>query len=221
MLLTRRHPELSNELFEQLSANYLVAFAGGHEVTEKASQQAHHCQIEGTDYFIKHYQTKGPFATLRSLIGASRADNSCRYAEFFAKFKIPCPQHLLVIKKLGFANCSNYLIMEKAPGIPLFEFIQAGSQLTLSDCAIKNIAKLITKMQWLGIAHGDLHTRNFIIAEDDSVQIIDLDNVRSSKNRRHKDITRFTRAVEHGARYTSEILSALEESMQQPIDLNS
>lgn len=217
MLRIRRHPELNDSLADTFLGQIEAIFDEGETLSIGAKQVVKHCQVQDSSFIIKRYDSTGPFAALRLLLSGSRVDNSCRFASFLEKFEVPCPKHLLAIKQIGFAKSTTYLVMEKAPGIPLFEFIQAESTLTLSEAAIENIAKLITQMQWLGIAHGDLHTRNFIIANDDSVQIIDLDSCKSSKSRRDKDIERFTKAVNHGARYQQELTSALTKAMEQPI----
>ena len=102
--------------------------------------------------------------------------------------------------------------MEKAPGTALFEFIQHGTNLTLSDTAIENIASLVTDLHKLGIAHGDLHTRNLIIAEDDSVRLIDLDNARKSSKGIRKDLERFRKAVSFTSDYEPAIVAAMERA---------
>ena len=214
------HPELSDSLTNTSFKEIEAVFDAGETLSIGAKQMVKCCKIDGNICIIKRYDTTGPFKSIRSILELSRADNSCKFAKYLEKFKIPCPKHIVAIKQLSFANSTTYLVMEKAPGIPLFDFIQADSTLTLSEITIQNIAELITRMQWLGIAHGDLHTRNFIIADDDTVQIIDLDNCKISKNRREKDIERFTKAVNHGSRYQKELISALKKAMEKPIDLN-
>lgn len=102
--------------------------------------------------------------------------------------------------------------MEKAPGTALFEFIQPGINLTLSETAIENIAFLVTNLHKLGIAHGDLHTRNLIIAEDDSVRLIDLDNAQKSTNGIRKDLDRFRKAVAITSNYEPAIVDAMKRA---------
>lgn len=218
MLITRRHPALNESLALTLLSEIETIFAAGETLSVGAKQVVKYCQVEGENLILKRYKSNGPLSAIRLLLRLSRTDNSCRCASYFETFKVACPKHLLVIKQISLAKSTTYLVMEKAPGLPLFDFIQKDSTLRLSDIAINNVAQIITKMQWLGIAHGDLHTRNLIIANDNSVQIIDLDSCKKSKNRRLKDIQRFTKAVNHGARYQKELTSALDKALQQPVD---
>ena len=77
-------------------------------------------------------------------------------------------------------------------------------------CRIENIAQLVTGLHKLGIAHGDLHTRNLIIAEDDSVRLIDFDNARKSTNGIRKDLKRFRNAVSATSSYEPAITEAMK-----------
>lgn len=215
MLHIRRHPEFSPELTATLTQGIAMLFEQGHTLSSGSSQVVKQCTINGKDLIIKRYNATGPFAALRLILGVSRADNAFRSATYLQKHRLNVPNHLLVIKQTGIFKSQSYLVMDKAPGIPLFDFIQANSTLSLDPEAIDNVAKLIITMHWLGVAHGDLHTRNFIIANDHSVTLIDLDGTKFSKMRREKDIDRFTQAVETGARYSNELLESLENASHQ------
>ena len=92
----------------------------------------------------------------------------------------------------------------------MYEFIQPENNLTLSEAAQENIASLITEMHKEGIAHGDLHTRNLIIAEDDTVRLIDFDNARKSANGIRKDLKRFRNAVAATSPYEPAITKAMK-----------
>lgn len=221
MLTTRCHPQLCPKLAETLTHRMASIFDQGNTLSVGATQVVKACVVDDKDLIIKRYSAKGPIAALRYLIGASRADNAFRTASHLQKYNLKVPNHLLVIKQISFFKSHAYLVMEKAEGTPLFEFIQPDSTLSLEPEAIDHVAKLITTMHWLGIAHGDLHTRNFIIAGDHSVSLIDLDGTTFSKAKREKDIIRFTKAVQKGARFSAELLESLEKASQLPPKISS
>jgi tRNA A-37 threonylcarbamoyl transferase component Bud32 len=210
MTLSSRHPELSDDRFKKLMQAHEEAYARGTPINQKGHQGVSECQIDGTDYMIKCYRTSSPLAGLRLLIGQSRIDTSFRYAEILNTHGVAAAKHLLIVKHPSFLKSRAFLVMEKAPGIALFNFIQYGTDLKLSDTAMENIAQLITGLHKLGIAHGDLHTRNLIIAQDDSVRLIDFDNARKSTNGIRKDLKRFQNAVAVTSSYEPTITAAMK-----------
>ena len=210
MILTRRHPDLDNALFQRLKQEHEKSYASGIQINHKGHQGVSECNIDGTLYMIKCYRTSSPIATLRLMLGRSRIDTSFRSAQALDSHGLAAAKHLLVVKHLSFFESRAFLIMEKAPGTTFFEFIQPGTPLRLSDTAMENIAVLVTGLHKLGIAHGDLHTRNLIIAEDDSVRLIDFDNARKSRNGIHKDLKRFRNAVAATSSYEPTITKAMK-----------
>lgn len=212
MHFTRRHPRLDATLFQKLLSEHEQAYASGQEVNQKEHQGVSECQIEGKPYMIKCYQATSPLAGLIILLGCSRVDTSFRYAHILDDQGIAVAKHLLTIKHVSLRNMRAFLIMEKAPGTALYEFIKKGSALTLSNNTIKNIATLITGLHKLGIAHGDLHTRNLIIAKDDSVRLIDFDNARKSTSAIRKDLARFRKAISITSDYEPAIVTAMKQA---------
>lgn len=210
MTLSRRHPGLCEARFEKLMQVYENAYAIGRPINQKGHQGVSECRIDDTDYMIKCYRTNSPLAGLRLLLGYSRIDTSFRYAEILNTHGVAAAKHLLMVKHPSFHKSCAFLIMEKAPGIALFHFIQSATDLKLSETAVENIARLITGLHKLGIAHGDLHTRNLIVAEDDSVRIIDFDNARKSANGIRKDLKRFQNAVASTSSYEPAITAAMK-----------
>ena len=210
MILTRRHPDLDDSLFQRLKQEHEKSYASGIQINHKGHQGVSECNIDATPYMIKCYRTKSLLATLRLMLGRSRIDTSFRSAQALDAHGLAAAKHLMVVKHLSLFKSRAFLIMEKAPGTTLFEFIQAGTQLRLSDAAVENIAALVTGLHKLGIAHGDLHTRNLIIAEDGSVRLIDFDNARKSRNGIHKDLKRFRNAVAATSSYEPAITKAIK-----------
>ncbi|MDG0993757.1 MAG: lipopolysaccharide core heptose(II) kinase RfaY [Akkermansiaceae bacterium] len=210
MIQTRRHSQLSDTEFHALMQIHEEAYANGKTINQKGHQGVSECQIDGKDYMIKRYLTRSPFSSLRLWFGSSRIDTSFRYAVLLNDHDIAVAKHLLTVKHLSFSNSCAYLIMEKARGTALFEFIRADTNLTLNEIAIENIARLITGLHKHGIAHGDLHTRNLIIAEDNSVRLIDFDNARKSTSGILKDLTRFRNAIAKNSSYEPTIIQAMK-----------
>lgn len=209
MILTRRHPELGDALFHELMEGHEKAYSEGREINRKSSQGVNECHIGGTDYMVKCYSAPSITSCVRMLLGRSRVDTSFRYAQILNDNGVPAARHLLCVKHLS-AHGRAYLVMEKAPGMSLFEYIQPDTNLRLSDASMEAIARHVTSLHKLGIAHGDLHTRNLIIAEDDSVKLIDFDNARKSAKGIRRDLKRFRDALSVTSSYEPPITAAMK-----------
>ena len=212
MNITRHLPGLDDALVQKLLDEHEQAYASGQQLNQRGHQGVSDCQIEGKSYIIKAYQATSPLAALRMMVGCSRVDKSFRYARILNDNGIAAAKHLLTIKHLSLSNSRAFLVMEKVPGTALFEFIQTETDLTLNDTVIENIALLVTNLHKLGIAHGDLHARNLIIAEDDSVRLIDLDNARESTNAIRKDLERLRKAISITSDYEPAIVDAMKRA---------
>ena len=212
MTITRSLPGLDHTLVQKLLDEHEHAYTSGRQLNQREHQGVSECQIDGKSYIIKAYQASSPLAALRILLGYSRVDTSFRYARILNDNKIPVAKHLLTVKHLSLSNSQAFLVMEKAPGTALFEFIQRETNLTLSDAAIENIGTLIANLHKLGIAHGDLHTRNLIIAEDNSARLIDLENAKKSAKGIRKDLERFRKAVAFTSDYEPAIVDAMKRA---------
>lgn len=209
MTLTRRHHGLDDAHFQALLHEHEKAYADGKQINSKGHQGVSECEINGATYMIKYYRSKSFFSAIRLWLGISRVDRSFIFADKLDREGVSTAKHLLAVKHLALADNRAFLIMEKAPGTALFEFIQPDTSLRLSETAIENIASLITGMHKQGIAHGDLHSRNLIIADDDSVRLIDFDNARKSTGAIHKDLRRFRNAVAATSDYEPLITEAM------------
>lgn len=212
MTLTQRHPGLDDALFNQLMQAHETAYEHGQCINNKGHQGVNECEIDGTTYMIKCYRAKSPWSALRFLMGKSHIDTSFRYAQKLHTHGVATAKHLLAVKHLSWTNTRSYLVMEKAPGISLYEFIQPDTELVLTDTALENIAQLVTGLHQLGIAHGDLHTRNLIIADDDSVRLIDFDHARISTNGIHKDLKRFRKAISAISSFEPALTAAMKRA---------
>ena len=207
MILTSRHPDLTDSLFATLLRDHIELFNAGKVISQKKSdQKINECNIDGVSYIIKRYTSSSPLSAFRLLTKSSRADCSFDFAHTLDSNNIPTPRHLLVIKHLCLTSNSAYLIMEKSKGTEFFAYIQPDSQLTLPPQALTNIASLVCGLQNLHIKHGDLHTRNILISPDGRAEIIDLDNAKFSKSGKLKDLARLHRALKSHPEYQQLII---------------
>lgn len=209
MIRTLRHPQLDEEIFQQLMKSHEQAFDSGKRINDKGHQSVSECKIDGRSYIIKRYAASSPLSAIRLLLGRSRVDTSFRYADKLQAHGLAVATHWLVIKHLTASNSRAYLVMEKAPGISMFEYVKPGADLVLHEAAINNAAKLIADLHKQGIAHGDLHTRNLIIDYDNNVKLIDFDNTRYSMSGVQKDLKRFREAVAVSSSYEPRMVEAL------------
>lgn len=196
MTLTHRHKELAPELLQELLRQHETLFNAGTILTQnKKKQSVREIKLNGNDYIVKQYTSSFPLGTLRLLLRGSRADRSFNYAQTLTAHNIPTPKHIAIFKHIGLFKNSTYLIMEKSEGTAFFEYIQPDYTAALPDEALKNIGRIVCDFQKLNLSHGDLHTRNLIIHEDDSVEIIDLDGSSFSKKGAKKDLRRLKQAL--------------------------
>lgn len=196
MILTRCHDDLTDELRNTIVRDHVALFKNARVLTQnKPRQSVRECTVNGVPYIIKRYLSGSPLGAVRLLCRSTRADNSFKFAGILARHGITTPKHLLVIKNIGLIASTTYLIMEKSRGTAFFDYIQPGSQEELPAEALLNIRKLVQSLQDLDIRHGDLHTRNILIMEDNSVEIIDLDGATFSKKGKQKDLRRLAKAL--------------------------
>lgn len=203
------HPKLCPILAQYSSQQWSDIFESAETLSTGKKQIVKAFSHEGKNYILKKYSELGLLSSLRLLLNFSRADNAFTFAQTLQANQIGCPDHLLVLKNIHINTSNTYLLMARAPGTPLFDFIQKDTSLTLSRQAVINLTNMIRKLQSLGIAHGDLHTRNFIINHDDSVQLIDLDNARFSRKRCKKDTKRLVEALKKNTNITQPLLDSL------------
>lgn len=210
MLLSRRHPDLTDDLYQRVLTGRRELLENGDTISSTRGQTIAECSLEGASYVLKHYQSAHLLSRLRLLTGSSRADKAFRISAALNQHGVPTPRHLLVLKTVGLLGGEAFLLMERASGIPLIEFVQ-DPQRTLPPSAIENTARLVAGLHRAGIAHGDLHTRNILIDHDGAATLIDLDSSSFSRRRQTRDLDRFTRALAPNPSLQGPILDALEK----------
>ena len=82
---------------------------------------------------------------------------------------------------------------------------------TISPLLIENLVEMTRRIHAAGFAHGDLHAGNVFVTEDQSVEIIDLDNLRPNLKRQKRDRARLLRAFESRPELHRELAQALNQ----------
>ena len=170
-------------------------FKSGTLLTQKPTQEVKLCFDEETPYIIKKYFSKSLLGSLREWLGKARSDKSFVSAITLQALSIPVPMHHMIAKQLAFRQSVSYLLMEKAQGTPLIEFLLSGNFEDLPEDSERHIIDIVDSLHKAGLAHGDLHTRNLIIADDGTISLIDLDNVKKSPRRIPRDVRRLHQAL--------------------------
>jgi len=212
MILTRRHPELTDTQYATYLREHAQMFKKGRILSQKKMhQEVRECSIEGISYIIKRYTSKSPLSIFRLLTNSSRADRSFNFARTLSENGIRTPLHSLVIKHISLLKTTSYLIMEKSIGTEFRQYLQSEANLTLSEKALQNVAQLVQQLQNLKICHGDLHTHNILINPDNTVEIIDLDGMKFSKKGTSKDLLRLKRTLKPTSKYWEAIQHMVDE----------
>jgi tRNA A-37 threonylcarbamoyl transferase component Bud32 len=172
-----------------------MIYASGTIITQKPAQEVKLCHDGDIPYIIKKYLSKNIFQSLRELLGKARSDKSFNSALTLQALSIPIPNHYMVAKQISVNRSTSYLVMERAPGTPLIKFLQSGNFDDLPAITELHIIDIVETFHNANLAHGDLHTRNLIIANDGSVSLIDLDNVEKSPSRIRRDVRRLHQAL--------------------------
>ena len=125
---------------------------------------------ENTAYVLKRYNRK-PFGYRAAHAFATpRALSSWSHGHALRSFGVPtpCPLACLLVKQGPLLN-QAFLLMEKAEGESLHE--------TNHPEAVANeFANRVKELEILQATHGDMKASNFIITEDGTLTLIDLDS---------------------------------------------
>jgi len=211
MPLFAQHPDLEPALAKIFREEHEKIFEEATLIATNNSQVVKFFSLEGRDYVIKRYPEKGPRANLRSLLGISRAMNSFSKSALLSEVGVQTPAHLFVARHLGFLKGKSYLIMKKSQGESLYPMLFEDPPRTITPLLIENLVELTRRIHAAGFAHGDLHAGNVLVLEDESVEIIDLDNLRPNQKRQKRDRARLLRSFESRPKLHRELSRALNQ----------
>lgn len=204
--------ELRHLAFEEVDRSYAI----GKVIKKGEAQGVRLCEIGGKEIVVKSYDFSGVFAAFRIFIRLSRPHKSLRYSFLFRSHDIPCPAHFLVVAKAGLKSTRAYLLIDYVEGSSLYDLLYLEGDGELSSETAQAVIDSIKSLHSLGLAHGDLHTKNILITNKATVQLIDLDNVRRSRRRQGRDLSRFLDSVENGKQHREILLKKIEEQLPSP-----
>lgn len=171
------------------------------------------CNIEGEKVVVKSYDFSGALAAMRILIRFSRPHRSLRFANYLRSHDVPCPTHYLVVADSGRKMTRAYLLIDYVEGSSLYDLLYSEEPVELSNETAQTVIDTIKSLHSLGLAHGDLHTKNILVKDSSTVQLIDFDNVRKSRRRQGKDLSRFLDSVENGKQNREGLLGKIREQL--------
>lgn len=186
----------------------------GESIRQANSQDVRSCQIEGKRYVFKCYHPNGPLFAFRVLTRTSRSHRSLRMAYFMGSKGVPYPAHFLVIARWNLWSARSYLLIEHVGGLKLHDYLYSEKPGKLLDETAQAAIDTIKSLHSLGLSHGDLHTQNLIVANESTVQLIDLDNVKKTCRRQQKDIARFKKSVANGNQNADSLLKKIAEQLK-------
>jgi tRNA A-37 threonylcarbamoyl transferase component Bud32 len=196
MLLFSQHPSLAPRLAREFREHHLELFQDACFIAANNEQVVKSFPLHGQEFVIKFYPEKGPRANLRSLLAISRAMNSFKKSAQLSALGVKSPDHLFVARHSGLFTGSSYLIMRKSAGTSLHSMIFDQPEQPISDQIIGNLATMTRRIHAAGLTHGDLHAGNIFVLADESVELIDLDNIRPNLKRQKRDRERLLRSFD-------------------------
>lgn len=144
------------------------------------------CRYNGRDIVIKRYNHQGVWHSLRHTIKGSRAKKCWHFGHLLTKHHIACAEPIGIVekRKLGLI-WESYIINAFIEGPDIQEYFRC------TDAAASTKAEVMEKVRQMtaqlgenGLIHNDLKPSNLLIARDDDPVLIDLDSMKSHRNRR-------------------------------------
>ncbi len=170
-------------------------------------------EIEGQEYVLKRYNRKSLAYRLFHLLMPVRAIKSWTGGHALRLFGIPTPRPVacLVVKSGPLMN-QAYLLMEKVAGRSLADIDQSEMGKVSVEFALR-----WRELDELKVCHGDMKASNFILTDDGTLTLIDLDSIKFyrsvwnyARNQR-KEWTRFMRNWNNEPEVQAVIRGALEK----------
>jgi len=208
-----QHPDLAPALANIFCEQYESLFKNAAFISTNNGQITKSFELQGESYIIKRYPEKGPRANLRSLLGISRAMNSFSKAVLLNRLGIQSPLHLFVARQIGIVRGTSFLIMIKSTGESLNSLILNHPDHPIPPKVITNLAAITHRIHQAGLVHGDLHSGNIFVLQNQAIEVIDLDNMRPNSKKQEKDRARLLRSLESRPDLHQHLARALESSL--------
>ncbi len=149
-------------------------------------------EVEGRELAVKRYNVKSFWHGVKLSLRPSRADISWNNGNLLRFHGIPTPLPIALVKqRRGPWRTLSYYISQYLPGEDALRWFSSPVvPWEEKQRMAQSIADLLSQLQALGIAHGDLKASNILITGNRPV-LLDLDALRRYRSRR-----RFARAWE-------------------------
>lgn len=146
-------------------------------IRDRKGQTVYKITLNDRQLFAKHYQMPKLSSRCIAALGASRARRSYQNGFKLLAAGITTPRPLLILES-GFPVPQNsYIVTEWQTGRHLSEHLQDHPSPHAN--LVTQISSLVTKLHGQGFSHGDFHAKNFLIDDNGTLILIDLDNVRT------------------------------------------
>ena len=196
MTLFSQLPSLDDRLAQEFRAKHRDLFESAILLATNNDQVVKTFSLGREEFVIKKYPEKTLFANIRSLLGISRAMNSFRRFAQLRKLGVQSPAHLFVARHLRVLRGTSYLIMKKSAGRSMHSMICDEPESNIPDKIIENLIIMTRRIHGAGLSHGDLHSGNILVLSDNSVEVIDLDNMRPNRRKQTKDRARLLQSFD-------------------------
>ena len=131
---------------------------------------------EGRSWILKRYNLKGPIHSLLHACMQTRAERCWRFGRKLTTAGINTPMPVAIVEeRIGRMRFRSYLLTEFVEGTLLSELANESNVAKLSE----EYAELWNRLEQQRIRHGDTKATNVIVAEDQSLWLIDLDAMTS------------------------------------------
>ncbi len=135
----------------------------------------------GEEVVLKYYYPRGLHKQLSYGLKGTRCRQSWLAALALQRAGIPTPPALMIAEWRGLGGLwwqRSVLATGKARGITLQDWVETcGADLARLDAMAVRLRTIAGRMDEFRIGHGDLKATNILVADDDSVALVDLDAV--------------------------------------------
>jgi len=160
------------------------------------------CTVVQVDdaFVLKRYNLRGPLHTARHVLLESRAARCWRSGHKLLRAGLATPEPLAWSeRRIGSMRFQSYLLMPYVSGPTLLDLVRNGASANDVDRVAACFASLWQGLRRVRAGHDDMKASNFIVGEDGTLWLIDLDGVRlglaepSFRRARQKSLARFMR----------------------------
>lgn len=218
MIRVRNIARLTDDDLAHLATYFSLPPERALVTNRRKNQYVFEATLNGSALIVKQYLHRTLQHRLASLLGFGNAERYCSAAHFLSAAGILTPTPLAILKRFrGPLPVETLFVMRRVEGRMLSTMLAELEQNPeRSQVLAKKIAGIIAALRENGVVHRDLNTKNFLIAEDDTVTVIDFDAAsRHAKRnrqlaRRHaRDVNTFLSTCTAGPRFAEAVATHL------------